>query len=188
MKRWYLIAAVPFGLVILVYFIVRWNASSHFVDIRSSDNHATNTQSEVRTRPDGKAVPTEVLRLRHKHQLRPLTEREDGTQILDLPDGVYGFAMCKVGALSANRGNPFSLEIHKDDGIVYYVGYASDEDIDKYLTRQKHFHILTSPHSSEGAFSLFEIPIDFVSKCEERPLKEGYLFDLFVTSIPELHS
>jgi hypothetical protein len=187
-KRWYLIAAVPLGLVIVVYVVVRWNAPSNFVDIRSRDSHVTNTQSEVGTRPDGQGVPPEVLRLRHKQQLRPLTEQEDGTTIQDLPDGIYGFAMCKVGALRATRSNPFSLEIHKHAGIVYYVGYASDEDIDKYLTRHKNFHILTSPHASAGASSLFEIPIDFVSKCEERPDKDGDLFDLFVTTIPELHS
>jgi hypothetical protein len=96
--------------------------------------------------------------------------------------------MCRVVSLSAKRGNTFSLEIHKYDGIVYYVGYASDEHIEKYLTRQKNFHILTSPHSWEGGSLLFEIPIEFVSKCEERPSGDGYLFDLFVTDIPLLQS
>lgn len=187
MKRWYLII-VPIGLVILAYFIVRWNSPTNFADIWSKDNHAKNTQSDVGKSQDGKAVPKELLKLRYAQQLRPLTEREDGTKIQDLPNGVYGFAMCNVVTLSAKRGNTFSLEIHKHDGIVYYVGYASDEDIEKYLTRQKNFHILTSPHSTEGASSLFEIPIEFVSKCEERPSKDGYLFDLFITTIPELQT
>jgi hypothetical protein len=40
----------------------------------------------------------------------------------------------------------------------------------------------------DKASSLFEIPVDFVSKCEERPVEAGYLFDLFVTSIPELQT
>ena len=187
MKRWYLyLLTVPLGLVILAYLIVRWNSPINFADIWSRNNQVKNTQSDVGKMPDVNAVPKDVLKLRQAHQLRPLTEREDGTKIQDLPNGIYGFSMCSVVSLSAKRGNTFSLEIQKHDGIVYYVGYASDEDIEKYLTRQKNFHILTSPHSGEGASSLFEIPVEFVSKCEERPLRDGYVFDLFVSAIPEL--
>jgi hypothetical protein len=188
MKRWYpYLITVPLGLVILAYLIVRYSPNN-FADIWSRGNQAKNTQRDVRTMPDINAVPKDVLELRKKHQLRPLTEREEGTKIQDLPNGIYGFSMCNVVSLSAKRGNTFSLEIQKHDGIVYYVGYASDEHIEKYLTRQKNFHILTSPHSWEGASSLFEIPVEFVSKCEERPIRDGYLFDLFVTTIPELQS
>ena len=189
MKRWYLyLIIVPLGLVILVY-LVGLNFSINFADIWSRDHQAKNTQRDVGKIPEGNAVPQEVLRLRHKYQLRPLTEREDGTKIQDLPNGIYGFSMCSVVTLSAKRGNTFSLEIHKHaDGIVYYVGYASDEHIEKYLTQQTNFHILMSPHSRERASSLFEIPVEFVSKCEERPLGDGYLFDLFVTAIPILQT
>lgn len=190
MKRWYLyLITVPLGLVILAYLIVRLNSPNDFADIWSRDNQAKNTQSDVRKIPDVQAITKDVLELRQAHQLRPLTEREDGTKIQDVPNGIYGFSMCRVVSLNAKRSNPFSLEIHKHyDGIVYYVGYASDEDIGKYLAQQRNFHILTSPHSRERASSLFEIPIEFVSKCEERPLRDGYLFDLFVTVIPELQS
>ena len=190
MKRWYLyLTAVLLGLAILAYFIVRLNSPINFADIWSRDNQAKNTQSDVGKIPDVQAVSKDVLALRREHQLRPLTEREDGTKIQDVPNGKYGFSMCRVVSLSAKRGNTFSLEIHKHyDGIVYYVGYASDEHIQKYLTRQKNFHILTFPHSGERASSLFEIPVEFVSKCEARPFGDGYLFDLFVTSIPELQS
>ena len=180
---------VLLGLVILAYLIVRLNSPLNFADMWSRDNQAKNTQSDVGKLPEVQAVPKDILKLRQEHQLRPLTEREDGTKIQEVPNGIYGFSMCSVVSLSARRGNTFSLEIHKHyDGIVYYVGYASDEDIGKYLALQKNFHILTSPHSWEKASSLFEIPIEFVSKCEERPVKDGYLFDLFVTTIPELQS
>jgi hypothetical protein len=189
MKRWYLyLITVPLGLVILAYLIVRVTSPINFAHMWSRDNQAKNTQSDIGKMPDVNAVPKDVLELRQEHQLRPLTEREDGTKIQDLPNGIYGFSMCPIVALSAKRGNTVSLEIQKHEGIVYYVGYASDENIEKYLTRQKNFHILTSPHSREGASSLFEIPVEFVSKCEERPLGDGYLFDLFVTVIPELQT
>ena len=190
MKRWYLyLITVPLGLMILAYLIVRLNSPINFADIWSRGNQAKNTQSDVGKMPDVQDVPKDILTLRREHQLRPLTEREDGTKIQDVPNGKYGFSMCRVVSLSAKRGNTFSLEIHKHyDGIVYYVGYASDEDIGKYLAHQRNFHILTSPHSRERASSLFEIPIEFVSKCEESPFRDGYLFDLFVTVIPELQS
>ena len=186
MKRWVLLLiAVPLGLGGVVY-LVGLNSSIHVVDMRSIDQRAKNKQHNVGKIQEGNAVPREVLRLRHQHQLRALTEREDGVKIEDVPNGVYGFSMCRVVALRATRGNTFSLEIQKHDGIIFYVGYASDEEIDQYLTRQKNFHILTSPHPRKGASSLFDIPVEFVSKCEERPVGDGYLFDLFVTAIPEL--
>jgi hypothetical protein len=164
------------------------NSPLNIGEFWSRDIQTKTSRSEVGKAPAVKAVPKDVLELRQRHHLRPLTEREDGTKIQDLPNGIFGFSMCSVVSLSAKRGNKFSLEVHKHDGIVYYVGYASDEHIEKYLTRQKNFHILTSPHSREGASSLFEIPVEFVSKCEERPFRDGYLFDLFVTDIPLLQS
>ncbi len=190
MKRWYLyLIIVPLGLGILVYLIVRLTSPIHFAGMWGGDNQARNTQRAVGKLPDGAPAPKEVLALRKAHQLRALTEREEGTKIQDLPNGIYGFAMCSVDSLSAKRGNTFALEIHKhDDGIVYYVGYASEEDIGKYLALQKNFHVVTYPHSWERASSLFEIPVEFVSKCEARSFKDGYLFDLFVTTIPLMQS
>ena len=187
MKRWLLyLIAVPLGLVVLVY-LVGLNFSINFADIIWSRYHqAKNIQRDGGKIPEGIAATNEVLRLRHEHQLRPLTEREEGTKIEELPDGIYGFSMCRVVALRATRGNTFSLEIQKHDGIIFYVGYASDEEIEQYLTRQKNFHILTSPHPRKGASTRFDIPVDFVSKCEERPDGDGVLFDLFVKAIPEL--
>jgi hypothetical protein len=188
MKRWYLFLFIlPLGLGI--YFIVTWSSPMHLFDMWGRDSQVKNTQSDVGKMPDVEAAPKGLLELRRVQQLRPLTTVEDGANIRDLPNGIYGFSMCSVGSLRAKRGDTFALEIHKhDDGIVYYVGYASDEQIGKYFALQKNFHILTFPHPMEKASSLFEIPVDFVSKCEERPLEAGYLFDLFVTSIPELQT
>ena len=189
MKWWYpYLIAVPLGLVILAYLIVRVNDPFNFAEMLNWTNQTKNTQGEIGAVPPVKAVPKEVRELRQKHHLRPLTEREDGTKVQDLPNGIYGFSTCNVVSLSATRGSKSSLEIHKHDGILYYVGYASDEHIEKYLTHQKNFHILVSPHSWEGASVLFEIPIEFVSKCEERPFRGGYRFDLFVLEIPILQS
>lgn len=189
MRWWYLyLAAALFGLVIAGYIIVKWNSPINLGDVLNMGNQTSNTERGAGKMPEGAAVPQEILRLRQQQQLRPLTEREDGAKIQDLPNGIYGFAMCNVDALRAKRGDTFALEIHKHEGIVFYVGYTSEEQIEKYLTRQNNFHILTSPHSRKGTSFLFEIPVEFVAKCDERPVEDGYLFDLFVTAIPELQT
>lgn len=187
MKRWVLyLIAVPLGLGGLVY-LVGLNFSVNFGDLWSRNPLPMNTVRDVGRIPEGNTVPNEILRLRHQHQLRPLAEREEGTPIQNLPNGIYGFSRCSVAELRATRGDALLLEIQKHDGIIFYVGYASDEEIAQYLTRQKNFHILTSPYPSKGASSLFDIPVEFVSKCEERSDEDGFIFDLFVKVIPELH-
>lgn len=190
MKRWYpSLITVLLVLGMSAYLIVRWNYPINFADIWSRDNQAKNTQSDVGKTPDVKAVPKDILERRQKHHLRPLTELEDGTKIQNLPNGIYGFSMCSVVSLSATHDDTFPLEIHKHhDGIVYYIGYASDEHVGKYLALEKNFHILMSLHSSERTPTLFEIPVEFVSKCESHPSKDGYLFDLFIVAIPELQT
>ena len=78
MKRWILyLIIVPLGLVIFVY-LVGLNFSINFAGMWSRDHQAKNTQRDVGTLPDITAVPKDVLELRKKDQLRPLTEREDG--------------------------------------------------------------------------------------------------------------
>jgi hypothetical protein len=150
--------------------------------------NTNNKQSAVAT-PKEQPVAKEILELRQRHQLRPLTNAESGTRTRDLAHGIYGFATCDAQTLSAAPTSSASLEIHKHrDGIAYYVGYASDDHIEKYLTRQKNFHIFASLEPKGKASSLFEIPVDFVSKCKLRSEGDGSQFDLFVTAIPELHT
>jgi hypothetical protein len=187
--RYRYLLTVLLGLAILAYLFMRSNFPLNFPEIWSSVHQAKHTQSDVGKTPDVTAFPNDELeKLRRKHHLRPLTELEDGTKIQDLPNGIYGFSMCRVVSLSAKRGTTHSLEIHKHhDGIVYYVGYASDEHIRKYLAREMNFHILTFPHSWERTSTLFEIPVAFISKCESRPSRDGYLFDFFISEIPVLN-
>jgi hypothetical protein len=190
MKRWpFYLFIVLVVLGIFAYFLFKLNSPVYIAGIWSRGNQTKNTRSVVQKVPEAETVPRDILALRREHQLRALTESEDGIKVQDAPNGVYGFSTCSVESLSTKRGNTSSLEIHKhQDGIVYYVGYTSDEDVEKYLARPKNFHILTFPRPGDKASSLFEIPVDFVSKCDVRPSGESYLFDLFVASIPELQS
>lgn len=173
------------GIAILGYLIAKLVAPTSLLGIWNDADNAKQ-RSELRKTDDVRAVPKDVLELRRRHHLRHLAESEDGRKIQDVPNGIFGFSRCGVPSLSANRNHRSSLEIHKhDDGIVYYVGYTSEDHLNKYLTRQKNFHLSVHPGPLERAPLLFEIPVDFVFKCEQRAFEEEYLFDLFVTAIPE---
>lgn len=190
MKRWYLyLIVVSLGMVIMAYsLVVKLNAPINFAEVLNMINQPKKIQPDP-AKEAGKAVSLDVLELRQRHHLRPLTTSENGTQLQNVPRGIYGFSVCGVASLSAKRDNVSLLEIHKHlDGIVYYVGYASKDDVEKYLARKNNFHILASPYPGDKASLLFEIPIDFVSKCETRQSKDGNIFDLFVVAIPELFS
>jgi hypothetical protein len=187
MKRWYLLMAI-LGTTIVGYFVVKTYSPINFGAIwHDLVNQARQTtHRDLKSTPDVNDAPIEVLELRRRDQLRPLTQSEEGRKIQDVPHGTYAFSRCGVPSVSVKRDKTL-LEIHKHaDGIVYYVGYASQDHIDKYFARQKNFHIITSPTSSRKTPLLFEIPVDFIFRCETRPFQEGYLFDLFVTVIPEL--
>jgi hypothetical protein len=185
MKRWFLyliIVLIVFG-VLDYFFLSKLTAPLNFNWMWSTNNKQSGASV-----PKEQAVAKEILALRQRHQLRPLTDAESGTHTRDLAPGIYGFATCDAQALNATRTNsPLEIQKHRD-GIAYYVGYASEEHIEKYFTRQKNFHILASPEPREKASALFEIPVDFVSKCTLRSVGDSSLFDLYVTTIPELHS
>jgi hypothetical protein len=139
--------------------------------------------------PKGEQALEEIRALRQRHHLRPLTETENGSRVRDVAKGIYGFAACDVQTINAARTSTSSMEIHKHlDGIVYYVGYASEDHIEKYMTRQKNFHILVSLQPRGKASLVLEIPVDFVSKCTLSSGGDGSLFDFFVAAIPELQS
>ena len=186
MKRWY--SYLIIGLLVLgvleYYFLPKVTGPLHFDMIWNTNNK----QSGALVRK-GEQVPEEILALRERHHLRRLTEMENGTRARDVANGIYGFAPCDVQTVNAARMNSSAFEIHKHlDGIVYYVGYASEDHVEKYLTRQKNFHILVSLEPRKKASLLLEIPVDFVSKCTLSSVGDGSLFDLFVTAIPELQS
>lgn len=189
-KNWHLLLVlVLIGGVILAYPIaIKFTSDLPYPSVWKIVRQSQESEAESAKRADKTAVAPELVELRKRHLLRPLSELENDTQIQNVSRGVYGFSRCGATSLSVNRDNGVLLEIHKHlDGIVYYVGYASKDDITKYIAGKKNFHILASPSSKNSNLLLFEIPIDFVSKCQVRPFKESYIFDLFVTRIPKLH-
>ena len=188
MKSWALYL-IGLGLVVLAFLLMRSNSPKNLLEYLSGVNGATTTQGEAQQQAAPTPARDEALHLRQQYHLRALTGPEEGKPVQELPNGIYGFAQCGVASLRSGPADPKLLEIHKHaDGIVYYVGFTSDEHIGKYLAREKNFHILMSPRPSDKASSLLMIPVEFVFKCETRPAKDGQVFDLFVASIPELQS
>jgi hypothetical protein len=189
MKRWvsYLVAvALVAGLG--AFLIARVNSPMSWTDVVTKKAGLRTQSADIAKTPEPR-VPEDLARLRRQRQLRPLSPAEDGIRMQDLPEGAYGFSMCDAMSVRAKPNVPSVLEVHKyHDRIVYYVGYASTDDIDKYLSRQRNFHIFLSADPRGKASSLVQIPVDFIAKCEVRPSGDGHIFDLFVASIPELQS
>src|SRR5262249_53454871 len=101
MKRWYLYLILVFLVVVIVASstVFKWNSS---IDVAEVWNliHQPKKKSEPAREGEGSAVLLEVLELRQRHHLRPLTEVEHGTKIQNLPRGIYGFSMCDLASLS----------------------------------------------------------------------------------------
>ena len=182
MKRFSLYLVLLAGTVGVTYLIaVKMNSPFDDSQLATIGHQSTKTERDP--------VRQEVADLRRRHHLRPLTAFEDGTALQSLPKGIYGFSACGAGSITAKRDTQPLIEIHKRlDGIAYYVGYASKEDIGKYLAREKNFHIRAWPYVRDKSDLLFEIPIDFVFKCEARSSGKEHVYDFFVTSIPELNT
>ena len=186
MKRWIVYVVVLLLVAGALGYVVRSKVS---VPLNLDVMWKTHTKPSGASVPAEREVPGEILALRQKHHLRPLPEVENGTPARDVARGTYGYSTCDVQTIHAGRRTGVALEIHKHlDGIVYYVGYASEDDIEKYVTRQKNFHIVASLERRGKTAVLFEIPVDFVSKCTMRSGDDRASFDLFVTAIPELQS
>ena len=184
MKRW-----IPYLIIVLLllglldyYFRAKLPAQLDLDRIFKTHNKTGGAPVQA------EKVSEAILALRQRHHLKPLKEMEKGTPVREVPNGTYGFATCEVQTVYNTRTNSPLLEIHKHlDGIIYYVGYASEDHIEKYLTRQKNFHILVSSEPRGKASLALEIPVDFVTKCTASAGANAQ-FDLFVTAIPELLS
>ena len=186
MKRWifYLIMVVLAVGIVDYYFLAKVTPRFDLESIWKTRNKQGGTSVAK-----GQQEPEEIRALRQRHHLRPLTETENGSGIRDVAKGIYGFAACDVQTINAARTSTSSLEIHKHlDGIVYFVGYASEDHIEKYMTRQKNFHITVLLQPRAKTSLVLEIPVDFVSKCTLSSGGDEPVFDLFVAAIPELQS
>jgi hypothetical protein len=200
MKWWHpFVITVPIGLIMFGFLVLpnlylRTNDSDRALVAERRDDVSNNAKQPVKADEPKKSLdkaitdggsPSGLENLRKKHHLRPLTELEDGMAVDKVPYGIYGFSFCGALLRSEQHG-VFSLEFHKHhDQMVYYVGYASEEHVGKYMAHQKKFTMQLFPHPWEGASSLIEIPIWFAD-CSIGLFRNGYRYDLLITDNPVL--
>jgi hypothetical protein len=138
----------------------------------------------IPTRPDREsrkesAVPTELKEiedLRAQHQVRLVSEEEEGTGIDRLPNGVYGFTYSPAAdnfPLFMKRGLN-GYEAHKLlDGTAVLVGYLTQEEADKLESSQETnlLHLFADP--SEKAGTLVILPMSRVTGHREHSQRGG---------------
>ncbi len=131
-------------------------------------------------------VPTElkvIEGLRTQHQLRRVTEEEDGTGIDRLPKGVYGFTYSPAAdnfPLFKKR-DLNCYEAHKlPDGSALLVGYLTKEEASQLASNEKTSVLHLFPNPNEKATELVTIPMARVVGHKENSQREGKGFEIHV--------
>ena len=124
-------------------------------------------------------MPTEtkeVADLRSKHQVRLVTDEEEGTGIDRLPGGVYGFTY-SPGADNFplfNKPNSHSYEAHKlPDGSAALVGYLTQEEAKKLNESMEATVLHLFPEPKEKAAVLVVLPMTRVLGYKEYSQRAG---------------
>ena len=105
MKRWYLYLILVLLMLVIVAFpaVFKWNSSMNVAEVWNMVHQPKKKQSDVAREAEGNAVLLEVLELRQRHHLRPLSDMEHGSKIQNLTRGIYGFYICELASLRRRR-------------------------------------------------------------------------------------
>ena len=121
--------------------------------------------------------------LRERHQVRLITEAEEGVGSDRLPDGVYGFAYAP-GALTFPlfcRHTYQSYEVHKlRGGTLCLVGFLPTETASQIETAKDALPIRLLADPQDGARAPVTIPLDRVSRLKEHSTRDGKGLELHV--------
>lgn len=131
-------------------------------------------------------VPTELKEiedLRTQHQLRRVSEEENGTGIDRLPKGVYGFTYSPAAdnfPLFKKR-DLNCYEAHKlPDGSALLLGYLTKEEASQLASNKKTSILHLFPDLNEKATELVIIPMAQVVGHKENSQREGKGFEIHV--------
>ncbi len=124
-------------------------------------------------------MPTETKELkglRTKHQLRLVSDEEEGTGVDRLLGGVYGFTYSPAAdnfPLFKKR-EINSYETHKlPDGSIILIGYLTKEEADTLDTTKESAIIHLFPDLKEEATTLVMLPMSRVVGHREHSQREG---------------
>ncbi len=105
--------------------------------------------------------------LRSAHQVRLVSDGEEGTGVNALPEGVYGFTYspglpnAPLFAIRRYR----SYETHKTpSGDVFVVGFTSSEDANRLATTEREITLQVQPEPEEGATTLVTVPYSRIQR------------------------
>ena len=135
-------------------------------------------ETGVNTNQEQQPAEAELELLRARHQVRPLSDPEEGFGIDRLPNGVYGFTYAPdKPSAPLFRNNPYhSFEMHKlPDGAAFIVGFVSLETAEKIDAGKEALHIDLFPEPQEGAQTLAAVPCSRVTHHRELSIREGKL-------------
>ena len=124
-------------------------------------------------------MPTEtkeIEELRTKHQLRLVSDEEEGTGVDRLPGGVYGFTYSPTADnFPLFKKHEFnSYETHKlPDGSAILIGYLTKEEADTLDTTKEPAVIHLFPDPKEEATTLAILPMSRVVGSKEHSQREG---------------
>jgi len=145
---------------------------------RASNNNAPAAASVQPAKENNQQAAEDPEReaLRAQHQVRPLTEEEDGYALHSLPDGVYGF----TGAVATRDAPLFrksilhSFEVHKrPDGTVLLVGCVSPADASKLDGTRQSATIKLFAERQDGASTLVSLPLHQILRHKEHSQRIG---------------
>jgi hypothetical protein len=112
------------------------------------------TSSDVAATADHEA-------LRAAHQVRLITEAEEGTGLHRLPGGVYGFTYSPglPGAPLFRTARYRCFEIHKlPSGEAFVIGFAASDDVRALSTAEHEVTVRMQPGPKPGLDTLVTVP------------------------------
>ncbi|HEX9725999.1 MAG TPA: hypothetical protein VGC53_17115 [Vicinamibacteria bacterium] len=125
----------------------------------------------------------EIEELRTQHQVRLVTDEEEGTGIDRLPSGVYGFTYSPAADNFPlfKKKEINSYESHKlRDGRAILIGYLTSEEVDKLNTSKKAVVLHLFPVPKEKATTLVIVPMARVLGHQEHSQRLGTGLELRV--------
>jgi hypothetical protein len=123
--------------------------------------------------------------LRHAHQVRLVTESEEGTGVNALPGGVYGFTyspgLVNAPLFAVRRYRTY--EIHKlPSGDVFVIGFAKPDVARELSTAAAEMTLQIHPQAEQVFETLVTIPYSRIRQHRQyaAPNQDGFL----VTVLP----
>ena len=112
-------------------------------------------------------------RYRSQHQVRLISEADEGSSFAHLPPGVYGFTYAPATETPIfQRHSYHSFEVHKlPDGSGCMIVFCTPEEAAKLKEKGREFEMTVYPDQWENATQPVAIPFDQVYTSLYKPVR-----------------